>query len=300
MNLRELEVFRKVMELGSVTAAAAALRISQPAVSKMLQQAEEQLGLQLFIRQKKRLFPTAEAQALFPKTVSAFAAVDVVRHLAADLRAGRIGQITLAVTPTLAHSIIPLAIRQFRRDHPEVIINLRSETAQEVARLVVDSHVDFGLIIGHVGDSRLIIRELPAIDTGCVLPPGHPLCAREEITVQDLADEPLITIRRHLPVGSLVSRIFEDANLPLRVAVEAPQSAIASALAHAGLGIAVLDGFAVLAASQLGMETRPFVPRFPMAARLIRMRQRPLSNLAESFIEVLDSLQIDRFQAART
>jgi hypothetical protein len=75
--MRELEVFRRVMELGTITAAAEVLHISQPAVSRTLQQAERRLGFPLFLRRKKRLLATAEAQSLFPETVSAFAAFAV-------------------------------------------------------------------------------------------------------------------------------------------------------------------------------------------------------------------------------
>src|SRR5689334_11678349 len=123
---REMAVFRHVMELGSVTAAADAAHLSQPAVSKMIQQAEDRLGFRLFLRERKRLVPTAEAQALFSEVVSALAAIDLVQRLGRDLRDGRSGLLTLAATPTLAHSIVPLAIRSFRDQRPQVSVTLRA------------------------------------------------------------------------------------------------------------------------------------------------------------------------------
>ena len=69
LTVREMEVFRRIMERGSITAAAAALGVSQPSVSKTLQQAEERLGFKLFTRQRKRLIPTTEADALFPEAL---------------------------------------------------------------------------------------------------------------------------------------------------------------------------------------------------------------------------------------
>ncbi|OKO66925.1 hypothetical protein AC629_43310, partial [Bradyrhizobium sp. NAS80.1] len=221
------------MALGSVTAAAAALRISQPAVSKMLLQAEEQLGFKLFIRDKKRLIPTTEAQVLYPETLSAFAAIDGVRRLASDLRAGRSGQLRIAVAPTLAHRMMPLAIQAFQVERPGVIVDLRGATAQEVTQLVVDHRIDFGLILGPVGDTRIEMRELQTVDMGCVLPRNHPLCVRQELTAQDLAEEALIAVARHLPAGEKLARAFEDANVPLRLAAEVSQSSIACALVHA-------------------------------------------------------------------
>ena len=89
ISVREMDVFRCVMQSGSVTNAAAALNISQPAVSRMLQQAEERLGFSLFEREKKRLKPTTEAQTLFAEVVNVFAAIEHTQRLAVELRDGQ-------------------------------------------------------------------------------------------------------------------------------------------------------------------------------------------------------------------
>jgi len=290
LSLREMEVFRQVMERGSVTAAADALRISQPAVSKMLQQAEDRLGFKLFVRAKKRLLPTTEAHSLFPETLNAFAALDVVQRLAGDLRAGRSGLLRLAVTPTLAHSLVPEAIRAFREARPEVTVTMRIMTMLEAATLVVDHRVDIGMVIGHVGDPRVSVHDLAVLSLGCVLARDHPLCARDALTPADLADQPIIAVSRHLPAGQLVARAFEDADVELHVAVEVNQSSVACALAQAGVGVTVLDGYAVMAARAQGMETRPFLPSVPLPARILTSRQRPLPNLAARFVEELQNV----------
>lgn len=292
LSVREMEVFRHVMERGSVTAAAEALSISQPAVSKMLQQAEDRLGFRLFVRTKKRLLPTTEAHSLFPEVLNAFAAVNVVQRLAGDLRAGRSGLLRLAVTPTLAHSLLPAAIRAFREERPEVTINMRIVTMLEAAALVADHRADIGMVIGHIGDARLSVRDLSVLSLGCVLPHAHRLCARKALTPADLAGEPIIAVARHLPAGHLVARAFEDADMELHVAVEVNQSSVACALAHGGVGVTVLDGYAVLAARVQGMETRPFLPSVPLPARILTSRQRPLPNLAAKFVESLMSVRL--------
>src|SRR6476469_7043457 len=141
LTVREMEVFRRIMERGSITAAAVALGVSQPSVSKTLQQAEERLGFKLFTRERKRLIPTTEADALFPEAVGAFAAIEIVQRLAGDLRAGRSGMLRVAVTPTLAHSLAPRAVAAFQAARPEAAVNLRVAAAREVARLVLDHRV---------------------------------------------------------------------------------------------------------------------------------------------------------------
>jgi len=292
-TVREMEVFRQIMERGSITAAAASLRVSQPSVSKMLQQAEDRLGFKLFTRQRKRLIPTTEAEALFPEAVSAFAAIEVVQRLAGDLRAGRSGMLRVAVTPTLAHSLAPRAVAAFHAARPEAAVSLRIAGARDVARLVLDHRVDLGVILGPSGDARLVVHDLFALPLGCVLPDAHPLCALAEITPRDLADHALISVARHLPAGEQVVRAFEDANVPLRLVAETNQSSVASALAAAGVGVAILEGFTVMAASAQGLQTRPFVPTVRLQARALLSRQRPLSKLASGFLDVLSGCRFD-------
>jgi DNA-binding transcriptional LysR family regulator len=84
-------------------------------------------------------------------------------------------------------------------------------------------------------------------------------------------------------VHVLLQRAFEAAGVPLHIAVEASQSSIACALAQAGAGIALLDGFALMGARAQGMETRPFHPAVTMQARLLQSRRRPPSILAQHY-----------------
>ncbi|MBR0650151.1 hypothetical protein GXW78_10795 [Roseomonas terrae] len=165
---------------------------------------------------------------------------------------------------------------------------MRITTMLEAASLVADHRVDIGMVIGHIGDPRASVRTLSILPLGCVLPRRHPLCVRDTLTPADLADEAIIAAARHLPAGQLIAPAFEDANVELRVAVEVNQASVACALAHGGAGVTVLDGFAVLAAREQGMETRPFLPSVPLPARILTSRQRPLPNLAALFVETLD------------
>ncbi len=287
MNFKEMEVFRHVMATGSVIGAATALNISQPAVSQMLKQAEGNLGFKLFTRQKKRLIPTSEAHALLPEVLGAFGAINSVARLAADIRAGRSGRLTIAAAPTIAHGLLPLAVRQFQEHRPDVAFNLRSATAEEVIKLVADHRVDLGFILGNIGDARILSMDLQSPDIACVLPPNHVLSERQFLSLGDLAGVPLVTVFRHLPIGSLLAQMFEDANIPQVMAAEVSQSSLACAMANAGVGIAVVDGFAAMAAQSMGMKAVPFRPAASIPARILYSRQQPLSNLARDFTEML-------------
>lgn len=288
LTVRELEVVRAVMEHGRVTAAAETLGMTQPAASKMLQMAEDRLGLQLFIRQRKRLIPTPEAHALLPQLISALSALDDVSRSAEDLRSGRSGELSIATNPILAAVVLPEAIKTFRSRWPNASVVLRAHTTLEIVNLIAGQRADIGLIIGGSADLRTEMRVLRKFKIGCALPKGHPLAQKRALHVADLVDYPLISLGPHQPTGAIIRRLFQEAESPLRLAVETSQSTIACALVLANVGIAVLDGLGLQVASTLGLPVRPLLPRQLLEVSVILARHRTQSRLAQEYLSILE------------
>jgi DNA-binding transcriptional LysR family regulator len=115
MKARQLEVFRAVMRCGTLSGAARALSVSQPALSQILLHTEDDLGFSLFRRVKGRLVPTAEAEELFPEADRVFEELEELRRLARELRHGKAGVVRLAASAPPALSIVPHALKSFRR-----------------------------------------------------------------------------------------------------------------------------------------------------------------------------------------
>lgn len=290
LSVRELEVFRRVMELGTITAAAEMLHISQPAVSRTLQQAERRLGFALFLRRKKRLLATPEAQSLFPETVNAFAAFDVVQKRAVDLRAGRAGVLNIAAISAFANALLPDTVAQFRHSRPDVTITLQSMSAQQVTAHVANHQADLGLVIDSIAAPGVSVSDLWATEFGCAMPHTHPLASKDHVVPADIEHEPLICLSRHLPLGIHAVRIFADADVPLKVAIEVSQSTVACALVRAGAGLALLDGLAMMGTPSTDLVMRPFHPSIKIAGKLVRFRHLLPSRLAHEFIETLNDV----------
>lgn len=118
MRFRQIEIFHAVYTNGSISAAARALGVSQPSVSKMLRHAEDQLGFKLFQLVRGWLVPTDEAHALFREAGDVFDRLSSLQQTAKNLRNLGGGHIRLAIVPSLALAVAPQAIARFRRDHP--------------------------------------------------------------------------------------------------------------------------------------------------------------------------------------
>ena len=289
LSLREMTAFRRVLELGSVTAAAADLHVTQPAVSRMLQGIETRLGFALFRRHRKRLFATAEALAFYPQVVEAFAALEAVEQRASDLKLGHAGSVRIAAIAAFADTVVPDAIAHFRRRHPAVSLSVRSTTAVDAADLVAGNRADIGLIIGPSVAGGVVSRDLCATRIGCVVPKGHRFATRRSLSIRDLKDEPVIVLASTLPLGSLVAQTFAAMNVPLRRAITVNQSRIACALVARGAGVALLDGTGFLTGDPAaGLEMVPLRPELPIRGRLLVADGPAPSRYLLDFIAALD------------
>ena len=110
MRLRHIEVFNAIMQVGTISGAAQVLHISQPAVTKILQQCEQQLGIGLFERVRGKLYPKPEAHRLFAETEKLSRDLLGIRRLAASLKSRAVETVRLVSTPTVAISVLPQAM----------------------------------------------------------------------------------------------------------------------------------------------------------------------------------------------
>ena len=145
MNLKRLQAFRAVFEAASVHLAAERLHTTQPAVSRLIGDLEAELGLALFVRQRRRLVPTAEGRAFYREAKKALTAVDQIVDIARDIRTLR-GAYREVVAPMLtAFGILPAAVGAFRRAHPHTRVSLEIKDIRDIADWVANGPFDVGV-----------------------------------------------------------------------------------------------------------------------------------------------------------
>jgi DNA-binding transcriptional LysR family regulator len=270
LDIRELLVLRTVIEKGTVTAAASVLNLSQPAVSRTLQQIEQRLGIALFHREKQRVFPTREAEMLYGEVMQAVSAVDAVSRRAKDIKEGRSGALRIASIAALANSILPRAVARLQSQKPGIEIVIETLTARDVAQRVANLQSDIGLLIETAAVSGIIVEDLCTSQFGCVMPKGHRLAGRDTVSIDDIAAERVICLNRSLPLGALAHRLFAEQDRLLRPAAEVTQSSVACALVDAGAGIALLDRLSILyRPTSHALEFVPLRPEERIVGRLV-------------------------------
>lgn len=275
-KLRQMEVFRAVMLTGSINAAAKMLYVSQPAVSKLIAHTETTLGLRLFERTKGRLVPTSEAQALFREVEQVYQSALRVDEFARALARGPASLLRVACSPSLAAIVAP-AIVELKRQLPELSVDWHTTLMADMPLEVLSRAVDVAVTSLPIEHEHLEVVPFMRGRMVCALPHAHPLAAREQIALADLADEPMILFRRDIPFGTMVVRACHQADVELTSVVDVTRADQALALVRGGLGLAIVDEFAT---DGVDCAVRPLVERLDMVSTFVYSKFSPPSHSA--------------------
>jgi DNA-binding transcriptional LysR family regulator len=285
-KLRQMEVFRAVMVTGSINGAAKLLFTSQPAISRIVAHTEQTLGLSLFDRIKGKLVPTPEAEALFVEVDQFYQQALQVEEFASGLASGGSGTLNVAASPCLCRGIVTEAIARFAQRYPQIRVNVRATLLNDMAQQVLSNKVDVAVCVLPLDNPNLKIEPFTHGRMFCIVPEGHELAGRDEISIADLPGYPLITHHPGIPFGQLVSAACRKANVSLTSRVDIYQTDVACSLVRAGVGIALVDEF-TLHGNRAGLHVLALKEEIPLTPSIVRSALASPQNHAEKFVDVL-------------
>ena len=285
LNLRGLEGFRETMLNGSATAAAVRMGLTQSAVSRMIAQLEDELGFELFHREKGRLVPTPEALQLYEQVEIAFGAVERVGALVGDIAASNTGLLKIVAPPSLSEGVLSEILSRFTAKHPGVRLSIDSRSVETAKSLVANRTVDCGFAKLPLDRPDIRTELLSVSETVCVLPTSHRLAGETTLTPELLRGEPLILLGRGRWSRLQIEAAFKAAGVPMDVRVETHTVGSACALAAHGLGVAVVNELMARACLGPSVVARVFRPQILHEYAFITSALAPMSRLAAALLE---------------
>lgn len=288
MNLRQMEVFRAVVLTGGVGGAAQLLHVSQPAISKVLAQAERHLGFALFDRVKGRLVLTPEGQQLHAEVDTLWRGVERVREVSQGLAAPRSGTLRLAVSASLASHLVPRSLALLYDEFPALQARMEILIAPIMVGALLDHTADLGVALLPSEHPNLVTVQSYRCGFACVMRPDHALAARERIRPVDLRGERVIASPQDTPYGQALLRAYGREAAHLRLDLEVRSSTSACWQASAGAGVAVVDRAAIAGGTFGDLAVRPFQTRERLAVAILRNQYRPLSVIQSAFCKAFD------------
>lgn len=283
VNIRCLEAFRETMRAGSATAAARKLGISQPAISRLLTQYEEQVGFDIFYRENGRLIPTPEAMILFDAVDNALNGLGRVAQMAENISAFRVGELRVVAPPSLVEGPLARSVASFMKLYPDVRVTIDPRDIDTARELVIGRTFDLGFYSPDVHPG-LSYEKFITSETVCVLPQGHPLCALDIITPENLKGQPLVMTGKGRYPRLLLDKAFQQVGVYPQVRLETRTIGSACVFASLGVGIAIVNELMVRSYVDHSVETRRFRPQILQEYAFMTAENVPLPKAAQAFM----------------
>lgn len=303
MKLRQLECFLEVVRADfSMSRAATALGMTQPAVSKQVRLLEAEIGVSLFVERNNRLLHLTEAGTEILRTAQAlWQQVGNIQRIAQE-HAGRGNRVfSVATTFTHARYVLVHHVKDFIASHPDVDVRLQHGPPERILRLVLEDKADVG-ILTRPSDFPPELVALPCYEMrhSLVAPLGHPLLSRKSLTLEMLAEYPLVTHDVSRQIGREIERRFREAGLSPRFVLQAQDSDVMKAYVEAGLGVAIIPKIAFSPLRDRNLRSRDASHLFAPTTTYVVLRRGsyPASHVLD-FVQSIAPQHSRRQLAAR-
>lgn len=293
MRFRQLEVFHAVYLHGSISAAARALGVSQPSVSKTLHHAEDSLGIPLFQLSRGRLIPTDEAHALMREAGDLFERLDTLQQTARNLAQAGGGHIRLGIVPSLALDIVPQAMAQFRREWPRVTFEVHTHHHDDLVRSLIGREIDLAIAYTPPPHPRLTRQVLAEGELVVMFPDGMFAPTGPRFPLDLLADRDVIGVAATGPIGDVLTQAARERGLVFRETVSVQTFFIAARLAQLEGGVTVVDEFTARAWAAPGFKWLPTDPALRFTISWTTLEERQPSRVARLFLRTLEGILVE-------
>jgi DNA-binding transcriptional LysR family regulator len=287
MEMREIEIFRAVMQSGSTSKAASLMDISQPAVSQSIKKLEAESQLRLFERLRGRLVPTQEALALMVEVDQYFASFESIKHRIRSLKGLGLRRLSIASFPALGNGFMPRAIAAFELARRGIEMSFQIMSSRDVHQRVSSGRFDFGLMADELAVTGLEHSRFMTMPGVIVMAAEHPLARKSLIEPADLAAHPFVALNPEDASRARLAHALLPLGLQLQPIVETPYAHTVCELALRGVGIGMANPIVALDYADRGLALRPFAIDISFTGLLIFRAGTPLSENARELLRIM-------------
>lgn len=290
MRFRQIEVFYAVYTTGSISAAARALHVSQPSVSKVLHHTQSQMGLELFTLVRGRLVATDVAHALFVEVAEIFKRLTSLRKTVSNIKNLGGSHVRLAVVPSLGLYVAPMAIMRFRQVHPDVTFDVQTLHHDNLFEALYERSCDVAIAYDPPNHPRMTRQTLATGELMLLFQTRTMPDAADAVPLRLLEGQDMVGLATSGPVGDLFTAEAQRQAIAIREVVSNQTFYIAAALTRCGAGMAVVDEFTARASVDDTTAFRPFDPPIRFNVECAYLEDRPPSQATERFIETITTV----------
>ena len=308
MKLNQLRYIAEVAHRRlNVSAAAEALYTSQPGVSKQIRMLEEELGVPIFGRSGKHLTHVTDAgQEILAVAERMLSDAGNIRSIAQEHIDESRGSLAIATTHTQARHALPSVVGDFRQRYPNVSLHMHQGTPMQIAEMAARGSVDFAIATEAIElFEDLVMLPCYRWNRSIIVPEGHPLTRADPLTLESVADYPLVTYVFGFTGRSKLDKAFAERGLSPEVVFTATDSEVIKTYVQLGLGVGIIASMAFDAERDQGLIALDASHLFDPSVTNIGFRRGAylrgyMIDFMQTFAPHLTSDVIDRGLAART
>jgi LysR family cys regulon transcriptional activator len=290
MNIQQFRYVTEVARRGlNVSEAAEALHTSQPGVSKQIRALEEELGTAIFVRQGRRFTAITDAGREIVETLDRILAeIANLKTVGEEFAHTARGSLAVAVTHTQARYALPAVVTAFKRVFPEVKLKLLQGNPHQLARMVVRGEADLAIATEALDEyTELVTLPCYTWHHCLVVPEGHPLTKVKPLTLEAIAQYPIVTYDPTFAGRTAIDRTFAARNLTPEVALSALDSDVIKSYVSLGLGVGIISQRAFRPGKDEGLVALSAEHLFPaQTTRLAYRRGAYLRGYTVEFIKL--------------
>ena len=291
MNLHQFRFVREAVRQNfNLTEAAKALYTSQPGVSKAIIELEDELGVEIFTRHGKRVRSLTEPGRIILASVERILQeVESLKRVGKDFAAQDQGNLTIAATHTQARYSLPAAIAEFKRRFPKVHLSILQGSPTQVAEMVIHDQADLAIATEAISNYKELVS-LPCFTWHhvAVMPADHPLVDRKPLSLDDLAQYPLITYDNAFAGRTKINEAFRLRGLAPDIVLEAIDADVIKTYVELGLGVGILADIAFNAERDRQLRAVPVGHLFGSNVTRVALKQGAyLRSYVYTLVELL-------------
>lgn len=276
MNFQQLRIVRETVRQNfNLTEVAEVLYTSQPGVSKHIKDLEDELGVELFIRKGKRFVGLTEpGKELIGIVERLLLDAQNIKQLAEQFTQRDEGELVIATTHTQARYALPKVVKAFKESFPRVHLVLHQGSPAEIASMLKSGEADIGIATEALeGAEDVATFPYYQWHHAIVVPEGHPLQSAEKLTLEQIAEYPIITYHKGYTGRTQLDKTFADAGVKPDIVMSALDADVIKSYVELGLGIGIVASMAYFAERDTGLRMPKSEHLFRLNTTLIGVRK---------------------------
>ena len=276
MKLQQLRcIFEVVQNDFNISKAANSLHTSQPGVSKQIQLLEDEVGVQIFQRNGKRLTGLTEpGQQVFDSIAEIIREEKNIKRVSEEYEKKDTGNFTIATTHTQARYKLPNVVEEFVKKYPKINLNIHQGNPSQVTEQIVNGDADVGIATESIGlHDKIFCIPCYSWNRIIVMPKSHPLNEEKIITLEHLATYPLITYDYAFTGSTIVSKVFKESNLKPNMMLTAIDADVIKTYVNLNLGIGLIAEMAFDSSKDIDLVSRDVSHLFPLSTTYLGIRK---------------------------